>query len=161
MPEATRSAPTPPSFATGETELLAELSSLDEIYESLESVLSAPASDAATSRDESALAILERREVFERVTRLDRRIELLGDEWRRRQAAVLPEVRERIRLAAGALRERSVRIAALAAARAGELEDMRHRIEEELGEIRKGNRLLASLKGPRQQNQTRFFDSRG
>jgi hypothetical protein len=140
---------------------LSELSYLSEVYNRLETELGGQAL-TPSERDPDAWveSLLANGELLDRVSQLDERVAQLAVEWVRYRDHLAPDTIQEVLALAERLRGQAARLSAICGERVELLRTTLARLERYLGQVRAGNRLLASLKTMRTL-EPRFVDSEG
>lgn len=138
-----------------------ELQYLSELYLKLSEEFSALNRVAPKSKATAlAESIIRNRDLLFRIEQMNQRLSQLAEEWERFRARMDPASRAEVQSLAQAVFAQAVKLKALCSERIQELESGRRRLEDDLGEVKKGTRYLQSAKPPKT-NYPKFVDSLG
>jgi len=137
---------------TSELQYLSELYS--RLHRELESPLKAGETTALTE------AILRNRELFTRIDQMNGRLFQLAREWDNFRGDLAPATSSAVKALAESVKKQAAELSALMEQRNRQLTDGCRKLENTLGEIRRGARYLASVKPPKT-NYPKFVDSVG
>ncbi len=138
-----------------------ELQDLSVLYRGLHEKL-ADSEESDRSKGTTALidTVLQNRELLSRIVQMDSRIGQLAIEWERIREGLDPVSRDSIRQLAESLRREASDLKEIVDRRAHQIECSRAHLEHKLGEIRRGEKFLESVK-PIRINYPKFIDSLG
>jgi hypothetical protein len=141
---------------------LSELHQLSELYDRLQTELSAQALDSGTESKTALLSgiILSNRDLLVRIRRMDARLLQVSREWEICRETLDPAFRLEVAKLAESLRNRAGKLSDICKRRIQQLELGRTEIQKTMEGVQTGSRYLASIK-PAKTNYPKFVDSLG